>query len=118
MQRYQGSCHCGAIKFGFQAEPITMGLRCNCSLCIRKGALMSAFVLAPEQLTIESKPQSLGLYQFGSEIAKHHFCTNCGVYTFHQTVRAPGQYRINLGCVEGLDTNELSTELFDGRNLI
>ncbi|MEH6650660.1 MAG: GFA family protein [Motiliproteus sp.] len=118
MQSYQGSCHCGTIRFGFTTEPITKGLRCNCSLCIRKGALMSAFVLAPEQLTIESGLEFLGVYQFGSRIAKHHFCTNCGVYTFHQTVRAPGQYRINLGCVEGLDICQLPSELFDGRNLI
>ncbi len=34
---YQGSCHCGAIRFQFIAAPIQSGLRCNCSLCLRCG---------------------------------------------------------------------------------
>ncbi len=118
MQRYQGSCHCGSVKFSFEAEQIVSALRCNCSICQRKGAQMSTFVLAPEQLKIEAQAGSLGLYQFGSQIAKHHFCRNCGIYTFHETVRAPGHYRINLGCILDLDASILPTELFDGRNLI
>lgn len=29
MQPYQASCHCGAIKFSFEAEPFTGGVRNN-----------------------------------------------------------------------------------------
>ena len=36
MQKYQGSCHCGAIHFSFEAEPITKGIRCNCSYCSKR----------------------------------------------------------------------------------
>ena len=39
--QYQGSCHCGAIKFSYEGEEITQALRCTCSICRRKGALMS-----------------------------------------------------------------------------
>ena len=46
MKTYTGSCHCGAVRFAFKAPEIDKGLRCNCSLCRRKGALMSGFVVA------------------------------------------------------------------------
>lgn len=118
MAEYQGSCHCGAIKFQFSSDQIDKGLRCNCSICLRKGALMSAFVLDADQLKIEAEPDALGLYQFGSKIAKHHFCRNCGIYTFHETVRKPGSYRVNLGCIDGIDASQLPSELFDGRQLL
>lgn len=118
MKQYQGSCHCGAVQFSFEDEEIKSALRCNCSLCLRKGAQMSTFVLSSDQLKIDADPAVLGLYQFGQHIAKHYFCKNCGVYTFHETLRAPGHYRINLGCIEGLDASTLATDLFDGKHLI
>ena len=40
-EHYQGSCHCGAVKFAYEGEKITKGLRCSCSICSRKGAMMS-----------------------------------------------------------------------------
>ncbi|MCB1762614.1 MAG: GFA family protein, partial [Gammaproteobacteria bacterium] len=85
-QTYQGSCHCGAVKFSYTGEEITKGLRCNCSICARKGAMMSAEVIAPEALDIQAQEGALGCYQFGDKTAQHFFCKHCGIYTFHSTV--------------------------------
>ena len=86
MKNYQGSCHCGAISFAFEhAEKIDSGLRCNCSMCRRKGAVMSDFTLAPEQLEIKAEDGALGLYQFDSKIAEHYFCKTCGIYPLEAT---------------------------------
>ncbi|GAA5315152.1 MAG: hypothetical protein AseanaTS_03560 [Candidatus Pelagadaptatus aseana] len=115
--QYRGGCHCGAVRFEFASEPIASGLRCNCSLCRRKGAVMTAFVLAPEELNIEVKNNALATYEFGGQVAKHHFCKVCGIYPFHQTLRKPGHYRVNLGCVDGIDTTHLPFEVFDGASL-
>lgn len=117
-ETYHGSCHCGAVRFSFESEPITRGLRCNCSICSRKGAMMTPDAYPPEEFKIEAKDGALGLYQFGSNVAKHYFCKNCGIYTFHETMRLPGHYRANLGCVEGIDPLKLEADVFDGRNLI
>ena len=117
-QEYRGSCHCGAVKFSYTGEEITKGLRCNCSICSRKGAMMSSEIIAPEALKIEAEEGALGLYQFGDKTAKHFFCKNCGIYTFHQTVRKPGHYRVNLGCVDGVDTLSLEADVFDGKHLL
>ena len=93
MKKYQGSCHCGAIKFSFKSETIDRGIRCNCSIFRRKGAMMSEFALSPEQLKIEAEHDALGLYQFDTKIARHFFCTICGIYPFHETMRQPGPCR-------------------------
>lgn len=119
MNEYTGSCHCGAVHFRFQSDQsMTRGLRCNCSLCKRKGAAMSVETVAPEQVQIEAQEGQLGLYQFGKMTAKHYFCRTCGVYTFHETARQPGFYRFNLGCIDGVDPLPAEIELFDGENLL
>lgn len=115
--KYQGSCHCGAVTFVFESEPIATGVRCNCSICQRKGALMTPFVLAPDSLQIDDSTNQLKTYRFGSEVAAHYFCGNCGIYPFHQTLRKPGHYRINIGCLSNIDPQTLPVELFDGAAL-
>lgn len=116
-EHYRGSCHCGAVRFAFEGEAITKGLRCNCSLCARKGAMMTHEVIAPEKFTIEAQQGALGLYQFGVKTAKHYFCRQCGIYPFHESSRKAGHYRVNLGCIDGIDTFALDADVFDGKNL-
>jgi hypothetical protein len=117
-QRYKGSCHCGAVRFAFDGEEITSGLRCTCSICSRKGALMLNDYIPEAELEIDADEGALGLYQFGARTARHFFCTHCGIYTFHETARKPGHYRVNLGCVDGVDTFALPVEVFDGKHLL
>ena len=117
-QEYQGSCHCGAIKFHYRGDPIDSGIRCNCSICSRKGALMSTEAIPKENLHVEVQGDNLGLYQFDSKIAKHYFCKTCGIYTHNEMLRMPGRMRVNLGCVDGVDTAELEVNVFDGKNLL
>ena len=117
MADYTGSCHCGAIRFAFSANPIDSAMRCDCSMCRRKGAVLSTFTLAPEEIEIVAQPEAQRIYQFGTMTARHHFCGTCGIHTFVETRLRPGQYRINLGCVEGLDPFELPETPFDGMSL-
>ena len=117
-QEHKGSCHCGAVKFSYIGEPITRGVRCNCSLCSRKGALMSKEAIPEAELKIEAEEGALGLYQFDTKVAKHFFCNTCGIYPFHETVRAPGHYRVNLGCLDDVDTFALEFDVFDGKHLL
>lgn len=117
MNTYKGHCHCGAISFTFKYEAIKEGITCNCSICKRKGAIMSAFVLSPDEFDIKAESKNLGQYQFDTKIAKHYFCKTCGIYPFHQTMRKPGFYRVNLGCIDEVDTSTLKLDLFDGKNI-
>jgi len=118
MPRYVGRCHCGSVKFAFDSEPIMSGLRCNCSICVRKGAVMSPDVIAREALEIEVRNDALAIYQFGDKTAKHYFCKQCGIYPFHETARFPGKLRVNLGCIDALDPLGMEVSLFDGKHLL
>ena len=117
-KHYKGSCHCGAIKFSYEGEEITSGLRCNCSICSRKGAMMSPQAIPPGALEVDAKPEDLGLYQFGNKVAKHYFCRHCGIYTHNEMLRFPGHFRVNIGCIEDLDTSDFEVTVFDGKNLL
>jgi hypothetical protein len=117
-ETYQGSCHCGAVKFSYVGDKIEKGIRCNCSICARRGALMSTEVIPVENLKIEAQEGSLALYQFGDRTARHFFCKTCGIYPFHETARAPGHYRVNLGCIDSIDTFGMEFDVFDGKNLL
>ena len=117
MKTYQGACHCGAVSFSFKHKEIENGLRCNCSICRRKGAVMSEFVISPDEIDIKVDNGELGVYQFDTKIAKHYFCKTCGIYPFHETMRKPGYYRVNLGCIDEINTIEIKIDVFDGQSI-
>ena len=111
----KGSCHCGAVKFQV-TRPVAPAGHCNCSLCRRKGALMTPPFEA-SQLSITQGEDALTLYQFNTRVARHFFCKHCGIYPFHQTRRDPKLWRVNIGCLEGIDPYTLDAGLADGASL-
>lgn len=112
---YQGSCHCGSIRFEVNTA-LAPATRCNCSLCKRKGALMSPAFPAGS-LRILSGEDALMLYQFNTRVARHYFCRHCGIYPFHQTRKDAALWRVNLGCLEDVDAYALPSDLADGASL-
>lgn len=65
--KYHGSCHCEAVKFSFECEPITKALQCNCSICSRKNALMSKDYIAPENIKVTGEDH-LNVYQWATKM--------------------------------------------------
>lgn len=116
-RRYSGSCHCGEIRFAFSGPEIAEAMRCNCSICKRKGALMTDFVIAPEQMSFGPGDCRTSIYRFDDGTAKHHFCPRCGIFTYVETRLDPGHYRVNLGCVDGIDCGSLTVRVYDGEAL-
>ena len=112
---HHGSCHCGAVQFEVRT-PLTPAARCNCSLCRRKGALMSPMFPAAA-LKIVKGEEALTLYQFNTRTARHYFCKHCGIYPFHQTRKDPLQWRVNIGCLDGVDPYAFDAGVNDGASL-
>ena len=110
------SCHCGAV----QAEINIKGdlekiIRCNCSICKKKGAIMS--IVSNEDFKIIRGLDKLKLYQFHSKIAKHYFCIECGIYTHHNPRINPSLTGFNVGCVDEIDSFKLKNiSVADGKN--
>lgn len=113
-KKYQGSCHCGSVKFSLSTS-LEPAVRCNCSLCQRKGIVMVTADDASFELL--AGEQALTLYQWNTQVAKHYFCKHCGIYTFHNPRTAPELTRVNAGCLEGVDPLSLEVGLVNGAGL-
>lgn len=114
MTTYRGSCHCGKVTFEVDAD-LEMTARCNCSLCRRKGAIMS--MVEADAFRLLSGDEELVLYQYHTRVAKHYFCRHCGIYTHHNPRRFPEKYGFNLGCLDDVDTFSLEPKVLDGASL-
>lgn len=114
--KYSGRCHCGSVQFKFEGEKVESALQCNCSICIRKNAIMSKNYIEPEKFEFIKGKDALSIYHWGDKDVNHYFCKTCGVYPFHDSIYEPGKYRINLGCVDNIDSRNLSISQFDGKN--
>ena len=110
------SCHCGGVEAEVKVpEQYKKLMRCNCSLCKRKGAIMT--MVETNDLKIIKGQDLLKLYQYHTKTAKHYFCSNCGIHTHNNPRSNPKIYGINVACVEGINPFELeNVTLNDGVN--
>lgn len=114
MPVYRGSCHCGGVQFQVDAD-ITELYTCDCSLCSKKNALMTN--LHESRLTVLAGEDKLTLYQWNTKIARHYFCSVCGIYPFHRKRSMPDHYGVNVRCLEGFDITALPIRAAEGRGM-
>ncbi|MEX0303620.1 MAG: GFA family protein [Leisingera sp.] len=117
MKVYSGSCHCGAVRFTLRAPEVISAMQCDCSICIRKTAYLTPFTVPQKDMEITANSGALKTYRFGTMAARHHFCGTCGIHTFVEPRLSPGTWRVNLGCIKGLDALRLPSDIFDGKGL-
>lgn len=112
MTVYSGSCHCGAVRFRVDAD-IDELTSCDCSLCMRKNAVMAK--VHENALTIMAGEDALS-YEWNTKRAKHYFCSRCGIYTFHRKRTAPDHFGINV-FLEGFDPASVPVRATEGIGL-
>ena len=109
-------CHCGLVEANINLpDKIEKVLKCNCSICKRKGAVMA--MVKNENFNIIKGQDKLKIYKFHTKVAKHYFCSNCGIYTHHNPRSNPAMTGFNLGCLDDIDTFQLKDVVtLDGNN--
>ena len=108
-------CHCGEFKAEINIDNLDKILRCNCSICKRKGAIMS--MVKNENYKIIKGEDKLSLYQFHTKVAKHYFCSICGIHTHNRPRINPKIYGVNIACIEGVEPFEIEdVPVNDGKN--
>lgn len=111
---HSGSCHCGGVKFRITAE-IEELTTCDCSLCVKKNAVMTK---VPEAaLEVTEGTELLSLYEWNTRRAKHYFCNRCGIYVFHRKRAAPDHFGVNVFCLEGFDPTSVRVRVTDGKDM-
>ena len=110
---YQGSCHCGAVSFSVEAPEHLEVERCNCSICSKAGFLH--LIVPAGNFTQLSGEDELANYTFNSGVARHTFCSNCGIKPFYTPRSNPDGVDVNVNCLDTLPRAITIVE-FDGQN--
>ncbi len=102
MEKYRGSCHCGAVTFEIETDFPEL-TTCDCSICRRRGALMVK--VHESRMKLLTGSESLAEYQFHTMTARHYFCRTCGIYPFHRKRVTPDYFGVNVGCLRDFDAS-------------
>jgi len=103
---YQGSCHCGTVKFEADVDLAGGTFKCNCSICFKSRAWMAA--VPASEFRLLAGEADLRDYQFGQKRIHHRFCTTCGVRPFSQVSDAKGNpmIAVRVNCLDGVDAKD------------
>ena len=112
---YQGSCHCGAIRFEVEApDDVDVEVEnCNCSICAMTGFLH--LIVPQRNFRLITGEANLTTYTFNTAVAKHTFCKTCGIKPFYTPRSNPDGVDVNLRCLTP-QPKSVRIVNFDGQN--
>lgn len=110
---HTGGCHCGAVRFQVEAPDLMEVEDCNCSICRMSGFLH--LIVPKSKFRLLAGEANLRLYTFNTGVAKHYFCTTCGIKPFYVPRSNPDGVDVNVRCLDEAPNN-LHIVPFDGRN--
>ncbi|TQV92295.1 hypothetical protein V2A60_006983 [Cordyceps javanica] len=120
-RQFQGSCHCGAVKYAvyltvprparaaaaaLESPPADRIYRCNCRICHKSGFMHVRPPVPASDFALLSPTDpfaSLGDYQCHDELLHFFFCRTCGVRCFifmgdgHVVDTRPGEFGLGGG---------------------
>ncbi|KAK9906758.1 hypothetical protein WJX75_007502 [Coccomyxa subellipsoidea] len=111
---HRGGCHCGAVRFECEASANITAFECNCSVCTMKQN--THFMVPAEDFRLIQGEEKLTTYQFNKRIAKHLFCSICGVQSFYIPRSHPTCRAVTVHCVDPGTVENVTIEKADGAN--
>jgi hypothetical protein len=113
METIEGGCHCGKVRFQVSIAKWE-AIDCNCSMCRMKGFLH--LIVPPAQFAILRGEDALTTYTFNTHVAKHMFCSTCGIHPFYRPRSHPNDWDVNVHCLDGDAVSRFTRVPFDGDN--
>lgn len=110
---HRGGCHCGAVRFEVLAPAELDADDCNCSICSRVGYLH--LIVPRSRFTLLEGEDALITYTFNTGVARHLFCSICGVKSFYVPRSHPEGYSVNVRCIDEGTIARLNVTPFNGR---
>lgn len=111
---HAGGCHCGRVRFEVEAPVDIEVHECNCSICAATGFLH--LIVGADDFRLLQGRESLTEYRFNTRVAKHLFCSVCGVKSFYVPRSHPDGYSVNANCLDPGTVRSMKRIPFDGRN--
>lgn len=113
MIKHKGGCHCGRVRFEVLAPAAVDVSGCNCSICGKTGYLH--LVVPRDRFTLLQGAEFLTEYTFNTGVAKHRFCSVCGVKSFYIPRSHPDGFSVNVRCLDEGTLENISVKPFNGR---
>ncbi len=114
MVTHEGGCHCGRVRFEVTAPARLEVADCNCSICTKSGYLH--LIVGKERFVLLSGGDALTTYTFNTGVAKHYFCSHCGVKSFYIPRSHPDGVSVNARCIDSGSVESMTVTPFDGRH--
>lgn len=114
---YQGSCHCGAVRYEVELDLEKPVMECNCSHCQMKGFLLS--FAQKEDFKLLSGEDVLTEYRFNTHKLSHVFCKICGAQCFAFGISPEGvdTAAINVRTLKDINLEDITRFSVDGKSL-
>jgi hypothetical protein len=114
MHTHTGGCHCGRVRFEVLAPARITVSECDCSICSKVGFLH--LIVPKERFKLLSGGDALTIYTFNTGVAKHFFCSVCGVKSFYVPRSHPDGISVNARCIDDGSIESMAIEPFNGRD--
>lgn len=110
----EGRCHCGAVRYRVRLNDPVTAHRCNCSICVATGFV--GIIVPADAFELVAGEDALTEYRFNTGVARHWFCSKCGVKSYYLPRSNPDGYNINSNCLEFEPDHSVHVHDFDGQN--
>ena len=111
---HRGGCHCGAVRFEVDAPAAIEAVACNCSICGMTG--YQHLIVPARGFRLLAGREALACYTFNTKVAKHYFCSHCGIKSFYVPRSHPDGYSVNVRCLDPATITSVSMGSYDGRH--
>jgi hypothetical protein len=113
MRTHSGGCHCGRVRFEVTAPANIEVSDCNCSICNMSGYLH--LIVPKDRFKLLSGQDALTTYAFNTGVARHLFCSTCGVKSFYIPRSHPDGVSVNARCIDAGSIESMSVVPYNGR---
>ena len=101
------------MEFEVEAPAEIEAIECNCSICSKSGFVH--LIVPKSRFVLLRGSEILSSYRFNTGVAKHLFCSVCGIKSFYVPRSNPDGYSVNVRCLEAATISTIIVKPFDGR---
>ena len=110
----RGGCHCGAVEYEVEVSRQLVVHKCNCSICAKSGYIH--LIVSAMDFRLLCGEEQLSEYSFNTGIARHLFCSQCGIKSFYVPRSNPDGFSVNVNCLDLPAETVITVNEFDGQN--
>jgi len=112
---HRGGCHCGRVRFEVDAPADIEVSDCNCSMCARVGGFLH-LIVPRARFRLLAGADVLATYTFNTGVAKHTFCSVCGIKSFYVPRSHPDGVSVSARCLDPGTVASMRVTSFDGQH--